>query len=59
MSRILSKKMNKTPARSPSPDLAHRNVIVRTASPLSGALEKLRMSKTSTGPLGRGFSTNE
>lgn len=59
MSRIISKKVNRTPVRSPSPDLANKNIIVRTASPLSDALSKLRMSKSSKIPLGRGFSNTE
>lgn len=59
MSRILSKKVNRTPVRSPSPDYATKNIIVRTASPLTEALSKLRMSKSSKSPLGRGFSNTQ
>lgn len=58
MSRILSKKVNKTPARSPSPDLAHRNIIKVTPSPSEDSLMKMRISRTSKSPLGRGFSSN-
>jgi hypothetical protein len=59
MSRILSKKVNRTPVRSPSPDIVNKNIITRTASPLTEAMSKLRMSKSSTSPLGRGFANNE
>jgi hypothetical protein len=59
MSRFIAKNINKTPVRSPSPDIVNRNIIGRTASPINEAMTKLRISKSSKSPLGRGFLNNE
>ena len=35
-------KINRAPVRSPSPDIANRNIITRTHSPITEALSKSR-----------------
>ena len=42
MSRILNKRIDKMPIRSPSPDIANRHIITRTNSPINEAMAKLR-----------------
>ena len=54
MNRI-NTKINRIPVRSPSPDIANRNIISRTHSPIEQALTKSRHDKSSKLPIGLGF----
>lgn len=59
MSRFINRKVSKTPVRSPSPDIASSNIIVRTASPINEAISALRTAKSSKHPMGRGFMNTD
>lgn len=59
MSKIPSKKINRTPLRSPSPDNVHKNINQRTASPINEALSNRRMAKSPKTLSGRSFMNNE
>ena len=37
MSRIINRKVNREPMRSPSPDTANKNIIASTTNPLNDA----------------------
>lgn len=58
MSRLINK-INKMPVRSPSPDIANRNSIIRTSSPINEALTKSRLHRASKSPSGKTFFDNE
>lgn len=59
MSRLVNRKVSRTPVRSPSPDIANSNIIVRTASPINEAISALRTAKSSRSPLGRSFMNTD
>lgn len=54
----LGRKLNKTPIRSPSPDIANRHVIGRTPSPINDAINKSRKNLSNKIPLGKSFMNN-
>lgn len=58
MSRI-SRKVNSRPVHSPSPDLAHRNIIAKTEAPIDEVLRKSRLGATGPEPLGSSFPSVE
>ena len=58
MSRI-GTKINRTPVRSPSPDIANRNIISRTHSPIQEALNKSRRENSNKLPIGQSFPSLE
>lgn len=59
MSRIATKRINRTPVRSPSPDVVHKNINVRTSSPINEVLMKERIAKLPKNPTGLGFMNTE
>lgn len=59
MSRFINRKVSQTPVRSPSPDIANSNIIVRTASPINEAISSMRAAKSSKHPIGRGFMNTD
>jgi hypothetical protein len=47
-SRFLNSRINRSPLRSPSPDIAHKNIITTTKSPTSEIHQKILNPKSTS-----------
>jgi hypothetical protein len=47
MSRIINRKISRQPVRSPSPDIANKNIIASTLNPIDDPLVRGRLNNSS------------